>query len=485
LRLLHETNSTVSEAGHVFYSNVDAPSQFPNEPYNEDMVNRVNAVLLTSLTTMDMLEYSSIDSWGHAKIPRIDSLGQEAVKNGTDTPWYNVEKQVNQTYASLTGLDVLHLPEGAGSNFTVPYEYMYFHCNLRPSTNYSLGLREQMNYMIGLNNDTRLQSGGIFTAETNVSSWTTILERGFFIYGIGNGTTAEKLLYGSKIFDGSMFLFECSMNSVLLEANMVCESDTCEAKRLRRLRTPRAERNATHLPYDVVHNSYTFKYFITDLAEIGGKTSNVKTNPVDDYIYGVTPWGEIAVGFKPIHNWTEYETAPERSVDMSKRLTKFLNTYWDASRWPVAITRNDPFGTRSLNETTGEPPENLTMNKTEAIITRQVLIYRANVPWVISLVVCSSVLLIMGIVSFFLSLTITAPDIFDYVSSFTRDNPYINAPAGGSGLDGAERARLLRKLRVQLGDVQPGADEGYISMRSVEGKEDAELARVHRERMYR
>ena len=117
-----------------------------------------------------------------------------------------------------------------------------------------------------------------------------------------------------------------------------------------------------------MHDGYTFKYFITDLAEIGGKTSNIKTNPVDGNIYGVTPWGEIAVGLKPMHNWTEYETAPERSVDMSKRLTKFLNTYWDASRWPVAITRNDPVGTRSLNETTSEPPENLAMNKTEAIL---------------------------------------------------------------------------------------------------------------------
>jgi hypothetical protein len=77
---------------------------------------------------------------------------------------------------------------------------------------------------------------------------------------------------------------------------------------------------------------------------------------------------------------------------MSRHLTKFLNTYWDASRWPVAITRKDPFGTRSLNKMTGEPPENKTMNKTEAVIARQILIYKADVPWVISLVVCSSVL---------------------------------------------------------------------------------------------
>jgi hypothetical protein len=483
--MFHETNTTVSQASHVFYPNVDAPSAFPLEPYNEDMVNRVNAVLLTSLTTIDMLEYSSVDTWGHAKIPRIDSLEQEAAKNGTDTPWYEAEKQVNQTYASLTGLDVMNLPEGAGVNFTVPYEYMYFDCSLRPSTNDSVSMKEQFDYLTSLDNNTQLQSGGIFPYNPNATSWTTIMERQFFIYGISNGVTVEKLLYGSQFLSGSLFLFECSMNSVMLEANMVCESDTCEAKRLRRLRTPRAERNATYLPYDVVHDGYTFKYFITDLAEIGGKTSNFRTNPIDDYIYGVTPWGEDATGLAPIHNWTLYENEPQKSADMSRRLTKLLNTYWDASRWPVAVTRNDPFGLRSLNATTGEPPENLTMNKTEAVVIRQVRIYKADVPWIISLVVCSFILLILGIVSFFLSLSLTAPDIFDYVSSFTRDNPYINAPAGGSGLDGAERARLLRKLRVQFGDVQPGEEEGYISLRTFEGREDADRGRVHRKRMYR
>jgi hypothetical protein len=125
------------------------------------------------------------------------------------------------------------------------------------------------------------------------------------------------------------------------------------------------------------------------------------------------------------------------------------------------------------------------MNDTEAIVTRQVPIYRANAGWVACLVICSCILLLLGVFSFFLSLRITAPDIFDYVSSFTRDNPYINAPQGGSGLDGAERARLLRKLPVQLGDADASAETGYITMRSVDGKKDCQQGRVRRERLYR
>jgi hypothetical protein len=52
-------------------------------------------------------------------------------------------------------------------------------------------------------------------------------------------------------------------------------------------------------------------------------------------------------------------------------------------------------------------------------------------------------------------------------------------------LDGAERARLLGKLHVQLGDADASAETGYLTIRSVEGKKDKELGRVRRDRMYR
>ncbi|KAJ4365520.1 hypothetical protein N0V83_008139 [Neocucurbitaria cava] len=483
LRLLHETNTTVSEARPMFYANVDAGSDFPRESYNEDVDNRVNAVLSTSLMTADTLDFTGLDTWGHLKIPRIDALEQDEARNSSDRPWFDVVNQVNQTYASLTGVDVMNLEMGADASLTIPYEYMHFDCEMHPSTNATSNLGV-MKYLNELQKAERLESGGAFTLN---ATWTTFLKRGFFIFGIADGITAQKLLYGSQFFSGSIYLFECSMSSVLVEAYIECTTATCEAKRLRRLNTPRQERYQNYLPYDVVRSAYTFKYLIANIPGIGGTTSISTPNPIDAYVYGVTPWSLESTGLAPRLNWTEYIGVPQKSVDMSRRLTKLLNTYWDASRWPMAITRNDPYmnSTSSLNTTSGEPVEELRMNKTDAVVTTQVSIYKADVPWVVSLVICSSILLILGLVSFVLSLSITAPDIFDYVSSFTRDNPYVNAPKGGSGLDGAERARLLRKLPVQLGDVEPTSDVGYIAMKSVESEKDCQQSRIRRERMYR
>ncbi|CAO2656036.1 Nn.00g048390.m01.CDS01 [Neocucurbitaria sp. VM-36] len=343
--------------------------------------------------TADTLEFnSSVDTWNHPKIPRIEVLEQDEARKSSDRPWFNVEKQVNQTYASLTGIDVLNFVESADANFTVPYEYMCFECGLHPSTNATTNLGV-MEYLNDLQKANRLQSGGAFTYNT---TWTTVIERGFFIYGISNGSSAEKLLYGSQLFPGSMYLFECSMRSVLVEENIECTSDACDTKRIRRLGTPRRERNASYLPYDAVHDEYTFKYFITHIAGIGGETSNMRPNPIHVYVYGVTPWTVDANNMAPRHNWAEYIGVPQKSIEMSQRLTKLLNTYWDASRWPLATTRNDPYAKSSLDATSGEPVKTPRMNKTEAVIARLVLICKADVPWVASLVICSSMLLILG-----------------------------------------------------------------------------------------
>jgi hypothetical protein len=495
LRLVHETNITTVENRSVFYANVDAGSTLPLKSYNVDAFIQANAVLTTALMTADTLEWSPVDTWNHPKIPRIAELEQAEENNQTERQWYDLERHANHSYASLNGVDVINLSRTGATNFTIPYEYMYFSCELSPqnnitSTEYkgvvstSPNSQTQMKYLSDLRSAQKLESGDQFTSNSTIPTAVLGL-KGFFIYARGTAIKPDALLYGSKEIGMNFFLFECSMKSVVVEAYIICEAATCEVNRLRRLEKPRKQRYDQYLPYDVVNDGYTTKYLIRHLKEVGGNNSQFVPNPVDTYIYNGRPWGVDERGMDPVHNWTQYTKDPQRSVDMSHRFTRFLNTFWDASRWSLVVTRIDPFAATSLNQTSGVPPTTMKMNQTEAVVTRRVPIYRADKGWVACLVICSSVLLLLGILSFFLSLRITVPDIFDYVSSFTRDNPYINAPSGGSGLDGAERARLLRKLPVQLGDVHAGQNTGYITLRSTEGNEDRVRGRVHRERLYR
>jgi hypothetical protein len=105
----------------------------------------------------------------------------------------------------------------------------------------------------------------------------------------------------------------------------------------------------------------TFKYLITLPAEIEGKTSIYMANPVDDYVYRGRPWGLDETGFAPIQDWANYIDQSEKTVDVSHRLTKLLNTCWDVSRCPLADTWNDAFGALSLNVTGAESFASLMM----------------------------------------------------------------------------------------------------------------------------
>jgi hypothetical protein len=497
LRLAHETNKTISESRPVFYASVDAESQFPLQTYNVDAFNRVNGVVSTTLLTADNLENAPVDTWNHPKIPRIAELEQGGSRLENDQTWYSADRDTSHSYASLTGVNVINLTSFGNTNVTIPYEYMYFDCkasvhnNLTNSSAASGAImtspnqKSQMNYLHGLDNAKQLESGKHFTK--NSTSIDVLGRRGFFFYTTGNATRPAALIYGSKEIALTFYLFECSMHSIMVEANIICSSDTCAVDRLRRLNIPRAQRKGKYLPYDVVNNASTSQSFVRHLAAIGGNDySFAMANPVDTYIYGGTPWSiDEKTGQASIHNWTQTIDNVKKMEDMSHRLTRFANTFWDASRWPVAMTRNDPFARSSMDAISGEPNALLTMTRTEALVTRPVLVYRTSIAWTICLVLCSTVLLLLGILSFALSFRIVVPDIFDYVSSFTRDNPYVSAPGGGSFVDGAERARLLRHVRVQLGDVEAGKEVGYITVRSVEGLEDCEQGKVQGTRLYR
>jgi hypothetical protein len=462
---VYETNSPIVESHLVFSTDPDVSNPLPAGGYNVDAFNQVNNVVSTALMTADTLEWSPTDTWNHPKIPRLKELEQEERRNETSPRWHTLESHANHSYAALTGVNVINLPKTGDTNLTVPYEYMYVDCRLSPANNITTrydsehgrnvtepDFHSQIKYLRDMNAAKLLQSEGAFNPNNNYTivpgeypPTSSVYDRGFFVYSIGKaGYKQDALLYGSRAVANTYYLFECSMMSVMVEANMLCQSASCSVGRLRRVDVPRSKRQGDYLPYDVVNGGMYTRDFLRYFQRLGGDTDSFSSNPVDAYIFGNTQ-------FRPnnsVKNWTEYAYDAQRSIDMSHRMTRVMNTFWDSSRWPLAVTRNDPLGKASLNGTSGEPYKDMTMIRTEATVTRQTRIYRINRGWVACLIVCSGVPLLLGILSLFLSLHIIVPDIFGYVSSFTRDNPNIDVPRGGSSLSGSERARLLKRLPV-------------------------------------
>jgi hypothetical protein len=488
LRLLHETNRTITDTRPVFYPKVDAVSLFSSTLDDAvDVCNRANAVVSSALLSTETMEWTPVDAWSHPKIPRIDELENEASKNTTDRSWYTVDPNSNYSYASLAGVNIVNLSEQGSTNLTIPYEYMYFDCKMSPMTDFNnswLPDRHVLgDYLSELKNQSRLKTDGWDGSKNKTSG--LFIDNSFFMYAKGTYRGVESLLYGSR-YTGSanFFLWECSMHSVMVEAKIVCHSDKCGVERLKRIDRPMVYHDAG-TPFDMVHSWLTAPYFIQALALLGGKTSISVPNIVDAYIFGNSPWNQKPKdrGFL-LQNWTDYVTEPQKPKEMSRRLTKVLNTYLDSSRWAKAVTLTDPFGKTSLNST-GQPIDALTMDETGATVFSSIPVYKLDAPWAALSLVCSAALLLLSMFGVFVQCRTVAPDILNYISSLTRDNPHIDAPVGGSGLGGAERARLLKNMRVQLGDAEPQSKTGYVVFRSTNGSDDVREGRLRSDRMYR
>ncbi len=72
-----------------------------------------------------------------------------------------------------------------------------------------------------------------------------------------------------------------------------------------------------------------------------------------------------------------------------------------------------------------------------------------------------------------------APEMFGFVASMTYENPFMKIPAGGGTFDAMERARLLKDVEVQIGDVNGDEDVGHIALAA-----GVPLRKLERGRLY-
>lgn len=449
-------------------------------------INRVSAIVSTSLETAELLQNSSVDNWKHPRIPRLRELERsDWEKDTSGNPWMDTDPSDDTLFTSLTGVSIFGLQSDSTANFSVPYEYMYVNCtvHMRAGANETLAFIETLADldMSPGNWPYNSSKGGTYNRLFNQSFLgETFFESSFFAVSTNSPSNyfSKTVYYGTKDSGSTISVYKCSLHSVMVEANMECVSENCRVNQIRRSPEVRGEGGEfAGRPWDVVHTRNASRYFFESFQSIGGLQSAYTTHPIDNYIYGNSSepsW----VTSRQFHDWAQVSDA-----QVSQRLSQVFNTYWDASRWTYSTTRSDPYARSSTNKTSGEPYLWLRLSRTNATMTRHSPIYKASVPWILILIFCSGILLLLDIANIFVALHTSVPDILGYVSSLTRDNPYVEIPRGGSTLQGTERARLIRDLKVQLTDVQEGKEVGYIALKSL-GTRTTRTVRLQTDRMF-
>ena len=152
-------------------------------------------------------------------------------------------------------------------------------------------------------------------------------------------------------------------------------------------------------------------------------------------------------------------------------LTQLINSYYLASIVSLAIQWD-----YSTQHWAGQ--DYSFKNATGQLISPRT-IFVCNQAWLTILPISSLAMTFCGIASIVFGIHRRGPDILDRSSSFTRDNPYVtvNVPLGGSRMDGIDRTRYLKDVRVKLGDVALEADVGHIVIGTLDTQNIANLRR--------
>jgi hypothetical protein len=158
----------------------------------------------------------------------------------------------------------------------------------------------------------------------------------------------------------------------------------------------------------------------------------------------------------------------------SNRFSLLFNTYWHA-------TINPPLIVGRLLNYTHDPfvLDNPWANTTASLSSFTGPTYRVNKGWLFIMFFSTCVTFLTGIVGLVIKYRTHVPDIFGYVSSLTRDSPYLMAPglSHASMLNGKDRARYLKDVRVRFLHVEPQADMGRITLGVDEGPVGARTRR--------
>jgi len=419
----------------------------------------VAALYSSSLLSSLEQKRSPRDMWELPKIPQLKGdkkVGEtylvdlEALENGRDH------------YASLLGVKLRGLDlsgEVTEYNFTVETSYINLDCSLTDDK-FDVDSDSWEHVTLSASTD-----NGVIIDVQNPLPWKKW-------DGLDDPPPLQLLYFsnwqyetGENDITGFWSAMNCTMRTIWLETDIRCgprpSTASCYAYQQRRLK----DKQHANRPPRLMAKSYgSLQQALNVWPEASGDIGFKRPLATENYIMGeLHPYGG-----QEYKNWT----AMDRSIfptRVSRRLSTAFNTFWDATLNPLGHT-NVSFGPLQSNNTAYEDEFNAEpfMNSTVGTMTRTFEVYRASQLWVAILLITTMFLQILAILGLILEAVIVGPEVLGFASSLTRDNPYVPVPPGNSAVGGAERARLFRDLRLQIADMEPGEENGYIAVHALQ-----------------
>jgi hypothetical protein len=503
--------------------------------------HRSNAQFITPLAASRKVQARHEDAFGLVKIPRYEALNSTARDGG----WKEVPSDLNpEDYSALVGLDVVGLPPDRESLFTLESSYLSTVCQRfiqvpypqNRTRQFMLKIASLMNYNFtslaraGLMPLDRLDDGKdrfrtfLFDVDHRqaLHRMKAYLSPEYLSAHDGDAElTSPRRLVFAVVFRSTdhgdfLNLANCTLHETHVEAAVSCHTERdgggCRVQDLRLSLDDRKPQSLTM--FDNALLARTFSKYVPSFMYGTPQAPSM----LEAYIATGNPMTPVNMGRKSLAAFKSWDLSKVTARTFSERLSLFLNTFYLAQ---LAGNKDTPvsslaqydnvttpsrdfsvFGEPSLDmlrsddgfwqyiEDTGAAMINATLDGLPFIpaatmtAARKVSpMYVCRFAWMAALLLASAALLVMGVTSLALQLRCTlAPDVLRYVSSMTYANAHFRTPPGGTTLDGVERAKLLRDVRVRISDIR--GDDDDVGEVAFVAMDDAETRELERKRHY-
>lgn len=457
-----------------------------------------------SLLSPVSIKTSDMDLWENVKIPYFSSVLNASPAPDADG-WTYLPDDFRPTYSSLFGIPISGVLPG-NTTFTMESSYLTLRCGNLSISPAPEGSNSSKSSLISPNGPY------LSSAEVVESAPWALGYQGPDIAQY-NGTilnnTDTYLLpqacpdclspeYVSGSFDPGMLLYQefddannatsifCTPSQVYLESMIKCKvtSNTRYCKVIAQRPSKLA-----HMPTTITPLS--FRPVALGLSSLlpNSTPQYTATNPVQSFLYDPTSQtgiisGTSSIGLKTVLG----QKSPISRLSMtefSDRFGQIVNTYLFASVWNVtAYLTGAPFSGLEGTLLGGNPAsfvsasprdlENMIQNRTSAFtvpatLTTNIRVYKVSYPWMAVFLLATLAMMFSAIAGVLFSRNTVVPDYLGYVSTLAKESQFVRVPNGGANLDGMERSRLMKHMRVRLGNVDEGRGEvGRLAFARVE-----------------
>ena len=419
-----------------------------------DVEETVNSAFLATLASPVDSRRAEQDLWGNVRIPILEYTNGFDIKN--ESAWLEVTSSTAPVFSSLIGVPMGFQPLNpnkttAFGNASLTMETAYWLLDCSP-----LQAGPQQFGKLGLTTARR--------PERVMKDSAVVMARNITLDSRGRRSDSLRTT--------------CSIITSYVQVNVSCIQDSCTVSKIRR--SPVGESVAKWTALDISESGTTL--FLQYLNTSSTPSRHRQRTALEGYL--IDPDSPFTAAMKS--DVEEWDLTMISVQDLSLRFSQLLNTYWIMNIAPFAIVNNNVASSPNSGYQDWAPtPELLGYNIGNATVDtmKNITVLQYHRIWLGLLLLASIVLFACAVAALFTGMLRRAPDILDSFSSLTRDNDFMTTQLqqGGSYLDGSERARLIRNVRVKLGDVAQEEDVGHIAIGTVGEKP---IARLQSSRLY-